>query len=222
MKTALFFRPHLAPGGDPAGIVGVARLADEAGISSILFGDHLLIGDRTDRYPYGEFRHEPTTPWMEPITTLAAVASVTSRLKLSCGVLLAGLRPAVLLAKSVATLDVLSNGRVELGVGTGWQREEYESQRLDWSTRYERLDETLAACRALWGAQPVSFQSPSVDVRSVTCLPVPTQLRVPVMFGVAASARNVKRIAEQGDGWMPVGLGTERYRPASDGCGRRS
>ena len=83
--------------------------------------DHLAIGPNTDAYPYGKFPLPSSEPWLEPVTTLAAIAGATRRIRLATGVLIAPLRPALLLAKSLATLDVLCGGRVDLGVGLGWQ-----------------------------------------------------------------------------------------------------
>jgi alkanesulfonate monooxygenase SsuD/methylene tetrahydromethanopterin reductase-like flavin-dependent oxidoreductase (luciferase family) len=118
---------HRSFGPDLRWMVDLARVADESGIDQIALSDHVLMGERTDRYPYGTFPFAPDEPWMEPLTTLAAIASVTRRVRLATGILIAPLRPPPLLAKTIATLDVLSNGRVDFGVGVGWQREEYEA-----------------------------------------------------------------------------------------------
>lgn len=226
MKLELFFRPHVYPGGDLRGIVDAARLADRLGYRTILFGEHIVIGRRTDRYPYGTFP-DSGTPWLEPLTTLAALASATKKLRLATGVLLAPLRPAALLAKMVATVDVLSAGRVELGVGVGWQREEYEACGVDWHTRYQRLDSTVAACRQLWGEQPVTLEVDSVVVQGVRALPQPVQPRVPLYFGLAPTSGNADRIAVHGDGWAPawitpaaVSSGVATIRDAFERVGR--
>jgi probable F420-dependent oxidoreductase len=227
MRLGLFCRPHQVPGSDLAACVEVARAADVAGLHGFLFGDHLLMTERTDRYPYGAFAHSLDTPWLEPLTTLAAIAAVTRRIRLSTGVLLAPLRPSVLLAKSIATLDVLSRGRVELGVGTGWQREEYEAVGLDWAERNRRLDDAIRVCRKLWGEQPVDLSCEGTTLDRVWALPRPVQGRIPLLFGVRLTEANVGRIAELGDGWMPVGAnpddvaaGADRIRHAFAAVGR--
>src|SRR5258708_15622742 len=175
MSLEMFFRPHLSPKGEPAGIIEVAKLAEEHGFRSVLFGEHLAIGQQTDRYPYGVFPKDCSIPWLEPMTTLAAIASVTDRLKLSTGVLLGPLRPPLLLAKTVATLDVLSCGRVELGVGVGWQREEYDAIGVPWENRYQRFEETVVGCRRIWGEQPVSLRSGLTVFEGRTIVPGPIQ-----------------------------------------------
>jgi len=187
-------------------VVEAAAAADRAGIDQIAVPDHLAIGPRTDAYPYGPFPLPPDEPWLEPMTTLAAMAGATRRIRLATGVLIAPLRPALLLAKTAATLDVLSGGRLDLGVGLGWQREEYEGAGVPWAGRAARLDDQLRACRALWAADgAVSFRSETVSFASLRCLPRPVQAGgPPLWFGVAASERNAARIAELGAGWLPM------------------
>src|SRR5207249_4534477 len=182
-----------------------ARIADEAGVDQVVLPDHVVMGARTDRYPYGTFPYDADAPWIEPLTTLAAMASATTRVRLGTGILIAPLRPAVLLAKTIATLDVLSGGRVDLGVGVGWQREEYEALGVPFAGRWQRLDDTLGACRALWQDAPASFSSPTVAFDDIWCAPRPVQARVPVWFGAKASETLAGRIAAVGDGWYPLG-----------------
>lgn len=194
---------RLFPGGQ--GLLEAARIADDVGIDQLAFPDHLAIGPRTDRYPYGRFPFPPDEPWWEPLTALAAVAAVTRRLRLATGVLLVPLRPPLLLAKTLATLDVISGGRVDLGVGLGWQPEEFVG--VDFEGRARRLEDTLRACRVLWSEAPASFESPTVRFRDLWCLPHPVQPGgIPIWFGGAPSQRNIARIVELGAGWMPLGL----------------
>jgi probable F420-dependent oxidoreductase len=187
-------------------VVSAAAALDEAGIDQIAVPDHLAIGPRTDAYPYGRFPLPVDEPWLEPLTTLAAMAGATRRIRLATGVLIAPLRPALLLAKTVATLDVLSGGRLDLGVGLGWQREEYEGAGVPWAGRAARLEDQLRACRALWAADgPVSFRSATVSFEALRCAPRPVQAGgPPLWFGAAASERNAERIAELGAGWLPM------------------
>ncbi|MBM3673927.1 MAG: LLM class F420-dependent oxidoreductase [Actinobacteria bacterium] len=194
-------------GDDLAGVLDVARAADEAGVHQLVMPDHVVMGARTDRYPFGKFPYPPSEPWLEAMTTLAAMAGVTSRVRLGTGVLIAPLRPVTLLAKTVATLDVLSRGRVDLGVGTGWQREEFTEPGMAFAGRGARMDDALRACRALWEQeQPVSFSSPTADFSEVWCLPRPVQPRVPIWFGGGPTDTTLARIAELGDGWLPLGV----------------
>jgi probable F420-dependent oxidoreductase len=195
-------------GGDLGAVLDAARVADTAGIDQLVLPDHVVMGPRVDRYPFGKFPYGPEEPWVEPLTMLAAMASATERVRLATGVLIAPLRPAVLLAKTVATLDVLSGGRIDLGVGTGWQREEFEAIGVPYAGRPARMDDTVRACQALWTQDPpVSFASPTVSFRDLWCEPRPLQPGgVPVWFGGGANHATARRVAELGAGWMPIGV----------------
>lgn len=155
-------------GDDLGAVLDVARAADDAGIDQLVLPDHVAIGTRLDRYPFADrFPYPPEEPWLEPLTTLAAIAGATRRVRLGTGVLIAPLRPAVLLAKTAATLDVLSGGRLDLGLGTGWQPEEFDAVGVPFAGRGARLDDTARACKALWTLPPpVSFSSATVGCRS--------------------------------------------------------
>jgi alkanesulfonate monooxygenase SsuD/methylene tetrahydromethanopterin reductase-like flavin-dependent oxidoreductase (luciferase family) len=110
-------------------------------------------------------------------------------------------------AKTIATLDVLSRGRVDLGIGTGWQREEFTSPGLPFAGRTARMEDMVRACRALWEEQPpVSFASDSVSFTDLWCEPRPVQARVPIWFSGPASDVTVRRVAELGDGWLPLAI----------------
>lgn len=199
--------------GDYGGLLDTARAADTAGIHQLVVTDHVVMGPRTDRYPYGDFPMRANEPWLEPMTTLAWMAAVTQRLRLGTGILIAPLRPAVLLAKTAATLDVLCGGRLDLGVGVGWQREEYEASGLAFEERWALLDDTLRACRTLWSEGPAAFQSPSVSFQEISSFPHPVQAGgIPLWFGVKLTPRNLARIAELGSGWMPMSSKPDELR----------
>jgi probable F420-dependent oxidoreductase len=191
-------------GGDWRGFIGLAKVAEEAGIDRLVVVDHVVMGRNTDAYVWGRFPVPPEAPWLEPLTVLSAMAAVTSRVRLSTGILIAPLRPAALLAKQIATLDVLSTGRVDLGVGVGWQREEYDAQGLPFADRGRLLDETIAACRALWEELPAAYASKSVSFTETFCSPQPVQSRLPVWFAGTLTERMVSRIVTMGDGWIPI------------------
>src|SRR5262245_45371955 len=152
-------------GDDLAAVVDVARAADEAGIHQLVMPDHLAIGTRTDRYPFGSrFPYPPEEPWLEPLTVLAAFASATRRVRLATGVLITPARSALGVAKTAATLDVLSRGRLDLGVGTGWQREEFTEPGLPFVGRTARMDDAVRAWRVVWEQEPpVTFTSPTIS-----------------------------------------------------------
>ena len=200
-------------GDDLAALTDLARVADDAGIDQLVIPDHVVMGPHLENYPYGPFPLPLEEPWPEPLTLLAAMAGASTRVRLGTGVLITPLRPAVLLAKTLATLDVLSRGRLEVGVGTGWQKEEYQAEGLDFARRWQLFDDGLRACRVLWRDAPAAFESPSVSFRDLWCLPRPVQSGgPPLWFGVALGPGNLKRIAELGAGWMPMDSRPEALR----------
>jgi probable F420-dependent oxidoreductase len=211
-------------GGDWGALLEVARSAEDTGFDRLVVSDHVLLGPRLDAYSWGRFPTEPDGPWLEPLTCLTAMAAVTTRIRLATGILIAALRPAPLLAKTVATLDAISGGRVDLGVGVGWQREEYVALGLDFTARGRMLDDTIAACRALWTAMPAAYESQTTTFSDVWCVPQPAQPRLPVWFSGTLNDRNLRRVVELGDGWIPImGAtvddirdGAQRLRDATD------
>lgn len=203
--------------GDWKEFVNVAKVCDEAGVDRVVVNDHVVMGDRTDRYIWGRFPTKPDAPWLEPLTVLSAMAMVTSRVRLSTGILIAPLRPAPLLAKTLGTLDTLSSGRLDIGVGTGWQPEEYDAMGLSFDDRAQRLDDTIAACRELWSSMPASYASAHATFSSTYCAPQPVQERLPIWFAGALTRRNLTRVVELGDGWIPImGASLEDIRAGAD------
>ena len=192
-------------GDDPRGLIDLSRRVEGAGADGVVLADHVVLGAHVDRYPWGTFPFPSDAPWLEPLTMLTAIATVTERIKLTTGILIVPLRPAALLAKMVATLDVLSGGRVELGVGTGWQEEEFTAQGIDPAQRGQILTDSIAACRALWTDSPAHFASPSVSFDEVWSEPKPVRGGgPPVLFSGTLTKRNRTRIVELGDGWIPI------------------
>jgi probable F420-dependent oxidoreductase len=210
-------------GGDFRALVDLAESADDAGVDRLVVSDHVALGRNLDAYRWGRFPTAPDGPWLEPLTCLTAFAAVTDRIRLSTGILIAPLRPAALLAKTVASLDVLSGGRVDLGVGVGWQREEYDALGVDFATRGARLEETVAACRQLWSGLPASYKGEHVAFDEVFGAPLPVQERLPVWFSGTLTDRTVRRVAQLGDGWIPImgasvddiSAGAQRLREAA-------
>jgi probable F420-dependent oxidoreductase len=207
------------PGKSWRDLIELARIAEGVGVDRVIVSDHVVLGPNTHTYPWGRFPTAADAPWLEPLTVLAAVAAATSSIRLATGILIAPLRPAAVLAKTVATLDQLSDGRLDLGVGTGWQREEYAAVGVDFAQRGRLLTETMTTCRAFWEGR----------VPDIHCEPRPVQNPLPVWFSGMLHDRNVARIVELGDGWIPimgsraedVRRGAARLREAFLAHGRR-
>ena len=146
---------------DWSGMLETARCYDRAGIDRLVISDHVVFGEQLDAYGHPEIGgqrggRQPTGPdghWLEPMTTLGVIAGSTERIRLATGILLAALRRPVVLAKAAATLDVLSGGRLDLGVGVGWQREEYEAAGLDFARR-AGCSTTRSKCAQRSGRSP--------------------------------------------------------------------
>ncbi len=203
--------------------------AEHVGVARVSVSDHVVMGSDTGSYPYGAFAGEPDEPWLEPLTVLASIGAVTSTLRLATGVLISPLRPPALLAKAAATLDVLTEGRLDLGVGMGWQAKEYEAAGLRFADRGQLFTDGLAACQALWGDGPATFDSATLSFEGVWCRPQPVQPHgVPLWIGGELSAPNLDRIVQFGRGWIPaptarwtqVVADLERLRSALRSAGR--
>jgi probable F420-dependent oxidoreductase len=198
-------------------LLDLAVAVERAGLGGVSVVDHVVMGSSVDRYPYGRFPGGPQAPWLEPLTVLAAISAVTERIELVTAVLVAPLRPAALLAKTAATLDVLSGGRLVLGVGTGWQEEEYRALGVDFPKRHQILDDQLAACAALWTGGPVDLDAPRSE--GIHCHPQPTRYTgVPLWIGGALTERNLARIVRWGSGWIPAPV--DGQAEIADGAGR--
>jgi probable F420-dependent oxidoreductase len=191
-----------------------ARLLEQAGFDRLVVSDHVVFGEALDEYGRPEVGgqaggRQPTGPdghWLEPLTTLAYLAGITSRIRLATGILLAALRRPVVLAKSAATLDAISGGRLDLGVGVGWQRAEYDAAGLDFSARGTLLDHTLEVCQTLWREQRAEYDSPELHFTAIHMMPKPLRPGgVPLWISGTVNPRVVNRLARFGTGWIPWG-----------------
>lgn len=192
-------------GDDVRGVVDLVRRIDELGIHQVSVVEHVLMGEDLSAYPYGKFRAPLDYPRYEPMTMLAAIAATTSQIRLSSGVIISPLRSAPMLAKELATLDHLSNGRVDIGVGAGWQKVEYDASSIPWERRFSRMTDQIRACKVLWSQCPATYHGEFFSFDRVYSKPFPVQAGgVPIWFGFALNDRNIDRIAELGDGWLPA------------------
>jgi len=202
----LWAMPEWSAGDIPA-VLEFVRVAEDSGIDCFDAGDHLALSpEGIANYPHSGGRlANADYPFFEPLVMLAGIATATRRMRLATTILLAPLRPALLLAKQAATLDVLSGGRLDLGVGAGWQKEEFDAVGAPWEQRFGYLDEQIKVCRTLWSEAPASFHGRWVNFDNLHSKPFPRQPGgVPIWFGVSPTERNFRRIAELGDGWLPM------------------
>ena len=191
-----------------------AKLFDRTGIDKMVVSDHVVFGEHLEEYARPEIGGarggvQPTGPdghWLEPLTTLSVLAGMTTRVRLGTNILIAALRRPVVLAKSAATLDVLSGGRLDLGVGVGWQREEYEAAGLEFDGRGKLLDHSLRVCQTLWREQRANFDSPMLKFEGIHMMPKPVQPGgVPFWVSGTLNPRVVERVGRFGSGWIPWG-----------------
>jgi len=195
-------------------VLDAAVAADRAGVDRLTASDHVVFGERLEEYAkpqLGGVRGgtQPTGPdghWLDPFTTLAMVAGLTRRVRLRTNILIAALRRPVVLAKSAATLDVLTGGRLDLGVGVGWQREEYLAAGLDFHRRGRLLDHTLEVCQTLWTQTRASYDAAELSFDAIHQMPKPTREGgVPVWVSGTLNPAVVERLGRFGTGWIRWG-----------------
>ncbi|MES1247621.1 MAG: TIGR03619 family F420-dependent LLM class oxidoreductase [Actinomycetota bacterium] len=220
---------------DWGAVLAAARRYDEAGIDRVVVSDHVVFGERLEEYGRPEIGGraggtQPTGPdgaWLEPLIALAFVAASTTRIRIGTNIVIAALRRPVVLAKQAATLDILSGGRLDLGVGVGWQREEYEAAGLDFDGRGRLLEHTLEVCRTLWTERRAAYDAPELRFEKIHMMPKPVQPGgVPVWVSGTVHKPVVRRLARFGAGWIPWGpdaddppRGIARMREALDAVG---
>jgi probable F420-dependent oxidoreductase len=213
-----------------------ARNLDAAGVDRLVVFDHVVFGENLEAYGRPELGgdeggRQPTGPdghWLEPMTVLSVVAGLTSTIRLATGILIAALRRPAVLAKSAATLDVLSNGRLDLGVGVGWQREEYEAAGLAFEGRGKTLDVTLSVLQALWRTESASVDLDGLAFERIHSMPKPRQDGgVPIWVSGRLNSMVIERVVRFGSGWIPWGndardplAGLPRLREALSAAGR--
>jgi probable F420-dependent oxidoreductase len=195
---------------DPAWMSRFARAAEAVGLESIYVVEHVVVpADYDARYPYSKTGRMPLPvdcPIPDPLELLAFLAGVTERLVLGTGVLVLPEHNPVILAKRLATIDVLSGGRMRLGIGVGWMKEEAEAVGIDPSTRGARTDEMIDAMRVLWRDDEPTFHGQFCSFDRAVSRPRPVQPGgVPIHVGGHSPAA-ARRAGTRGDGYHPLGL----------------
>ncbi|MEU6585056.1 LLM class F420-dependent oxidoreductase [Nocardia sp. NPDC046763] len=196
-----------------------AAAAEECGLESIWTVEHVVVAqDYEPLYPYSPDGRMPGgdlgVPMTDPLETLAFVAAASSTLKLGTAMVVAPLHSPVVLAKRAATIDRQSGGRLLLGLGIGWQKEEYAAIGVPFEDRGGRLDDCIGAMRALWTESPAAYQGKHVSFEKQFCLPQPER-SIPIVLG-GNSAPAVRRAARVGDGWFPYTISSEDFARGAD------
>ena len=204
MKYGLAFASSVGIEGHAA--LEICRAAEQLGFESVWGGEHVVLPTVIESaYPYtsdGKIPALPDTPIPDPLIWLAFVAAAAPTLRLGTCILIVPQRNPLVLAKEIATLDRLSNGRVELGIGVGWLREEFDALGVPWDRRGARNDEYIAAMRALWAGPHAEFHGEFVDFPPVTCSPRPVQSSIPILVG-GDTPTALRRAARIADGYFP-------------------
>jgi probable F420-dependent oxidoreductase len=198
---------------DPDWVSRFVRMLEDEGVESVWMPEHVIMAqDYEPLYEYSEDGRAPvreTTQMPDPLHWLTFAAAHTNELRLGTGVLIGPQHSAAILAKRLATLDALSGGRLEAGIGIGWQKEEYQAVGVPYSQRGKRLDECIDAMRTLWRDDPASFHGEFVRFDKVFCDTKPAQAGgVPFLIGGSSEAA-ARRAGRKGDGFFPYTIGPE-------------
>ncbi len=219
VSPALSLQPINFASEDPGvggwrGLLAQGVGADKAGIDRLVVSDHVILGENLE--VYGDPKAggtkggvQPTGPdghWLDPLTVISMWAALTSHTRFMTGILIAPLRRPATLAKQLATIDVLSEGRLDIGVGVGWQREEYEANGVQYAGRGKLLDETLEIIQTLWREQAAAYRSDTVRFEKIHLNPKPLRPEgVPLWISGTLNKNVLRRIVRFGSGWIPWG-----------------
>ncbi|MDA0661479.1 MAG: LLM class F420-dependent oxidoreductase [Proteobacteria bacterium] len=202
--------PTRGPMANPRDITAMAKKGEELGFDVVFVNDHIVVPrDVGSRYPYsdsGEWPGGASGEAMEQLVLLSYLASATSRMRLLTSVMVVPHRNPVTTAKMLATIDVLSEGRVAVGCGTGWMREEFEAIGTDpYAERGAVTDEYLRVFKTLWTEENPEFAGKYAKFSNITFLPKPVQAPHPPLWIGGESGRAHRRVAALGDCWYPIG-----------------
>ncbi len=203
-----FYLPTRGPTATRDGVLSLAREGERLGLHSAMIADHVVFPvESNSAYPYTVDRKHPSGgDALEAFSILGVVAGATEKLRLVTSVLVLPYRNPVLTAKMVASLDVLSGGRVTLGVGVGWLKEEFEAlDSPDFDKRGAVTDEWITIFKQLWTQSPASFKGEYYSYSDIRCEPFPVQKPHPPIWVGGHSRPALRRTAKYGDGWHPVG-----------------
>ena len=201
MHVGVIF-PQIEIGSDPAGVRDFAQALEDLGYYHLTAFDHVL-GANPASYPDIEFRYTCEDNYHEIFVLFGYLAALTKRLELCTGILVLPQRQTALVAKQAAAIDVLSGGRLRLGIGNGWNPVEFTALGANFHDRGKRIEEQLEVLRALWTQELVTFEGRWHHIRDAGINPLPVQRPIPVWFGGGLNEPVLRRIARLGDGWIP-------------------
>ncbi|MSR13469.1 MAG: LLM class F420-dependent oxidoreductase [Gammaproteobacteria bacterium] len=193
-------------------LVSIAQCAETIGFDSLWIPEHPVIPlGKITPYPFGGDLPEHYGRWLDPFIALTVVATVTKKLKLITGICLLPERETLITAKAIASLDYVSGGRVELGIGAGWLKEETAVMGADFLTRWQRMREMTEAMRRLWTQTAPSYSGKHVNFPPLRCEPKPVQPGGPPFLLGGHGEKALQRIARSYDGWCPIVAGPDTY-----------
>jgi probable F420-dependent oxidoreductase len=196
--------------------VDLAQNAEALGFESLWLAEHVIFPQEITTGPgNGHFKVDPSLPLFDPFVVLATLGAKTETIRLGTNVFNIGLRHPFVTARSVATTDLLTGGRINLGVGSSWLRQEWEAMGLDFDSRGERVDEAIDICRALWSEESIEHHGEFFDFAPVVFNPKPIQSRIPIHIG-GDSRRALKRVVQRGDGWIGMLQTVESFSRATE------
>lgn len=215
----------------PAQVTAIAQKAEQVGLESVWTFEHVIVpADYESTYPYassGKMGATPQTPFLDPLIALAHVAAVTSTLKIGTSVNILPQTNPLLAAKQVASLDVLSGGRLLYGVGVGWLEEEFTAMGTPFARRGKRFDDYLVAMKKVWAGGTVEHESDFLKWSGFESHPLPAQRPHPPILVGGTSDAALRRVAHHGDGWVAPNAGVgplkdllERLRRIAEAEGR--
>src|SRR5579862_6966039 len=205
--------PQTEIGADAAGVRDYAQAVEGMGLTHLLAYDHVLGADPTGRaIPASSFVYTDKTLFHEPFVLFGHLAAVTRTIELVTGVIILPQRQTALVAKQAAEVDVLSNGRLRLGVGIGWNPVEYEALNENFHNRGRRIEEQVAVLRRLFTEPVVDFHGRWITIDRAGINPPPVQRPIPIWFGGSAEPA-LQRLARIADGWMPNRRPPEGWAP---------
>jgi probable F420-dependent oxidoreductase len=203
-----FVLPHIGPWAGPDALAQVASRAEELGFDSVWTTERLLVPlEPSAPYPVGDGRiPEVYKTTLDALDSLTFVAGQTSRIRLGVSVLNLPWYNPPLLARRLTTIDVLSEGRLNVGFGIGWSPEEYKAVGSDWNVRGKRFAEALQALKTIWTTDPVEFHGEFFDIPRSVIGPKPVQKPHPPIYMAAYTPPALERVARDSNGWNPVGI----------------